>query len=526
MYLRVTVAALALAAAFAVHPQEKLGQVSFPVSCTPEAQKLFNRAMALYHSFHWVAVRNAFNDVLKADPSCAMAHFGLALAAADNPYVWPLTGKALEVGLAEAQQAKALGPKTQRERDYVAAVEGFFLDANRIPHHTRALQLELALDAIARRYPDDTEAQVLHALLLSVNYDPNDKKYTNQLKAAKALERIYEKHPDHPGVSHYLIHSYDYPPLAYLGLESARRYSKIAPSAPHALHMPSHTFTRVGYWQDSIDANTAVLATTKEPGPRLHSYDYMAYAYLQLGRDREAQRVVDEVLALRKVQTPNLAVAYALAAAPSRMALERGRWADAAKLELPISEFDFAWAQFPQAQAVLVFARGVGAARSGDAVGARKAAAELAELKARMLDGKLAYWADQADIQRGVVLAWAARAERRDTEALRLIRAVADHEDRTEKSAVTPGPILPAGELLADMLVETGRPDEALAAYEASMLKEPHRYRALAGAARAAELAGNAEKSRLYYAKLAVLAANADGDRPEVARARSLLAQR
>jgi len=507
---------------------ETLGTVEFTVSCTAEAQRLFNRAMQLYHNFYFPAARKAFDAVLEADRACAMAHWGHAMVAMDNPFQWPLRGKGLAEGWARIEKARALGAKTERESMYLAAVEAFFDKPEKGAHRTRQRAYEVAMDAVVRRFPADTEAQILHALAVSANFDPNDKSYANQKKAAAILEPIWARQPDHPGVAHYIVHSYDYPPIAHLGVPAARRYAAIAASAPHAQHMPSHIFTRVGAWRESIASNrmAAQIAAASDPRQWLHAADYMVYAHLQLGQEREAKAIVDQILALQRVPEENFVAAHAVAAIPARYAIERGRWQDAARLALSPPEPDFAWQQFPNAEAVLVYARGLGAARAGDLPGARREVERLGKLKEAMLEGNLRYWAGQADIQVGVVNAWIARGEGRNDEALRLMRTAADHEDSTEKNTVTPGPLKPARELLGELLLDLGRPAQALPEFEVAMRKEPNRLQGLYGAARAAELAGDAGKAGEYYAKLATLGDTADPSQTEVATAKRFLARR
>ncbi len=504
---------------------EKLGTVDFAVSCNSEAQRHFTRGVSLYHSYYWPEARKAFNAAAQTDPGCAMAYWGQAIVLMGNAFTWPLSGNALKDGMAAVERAKMIGTKTGRERDYVASAEAFFKDADKVPARTRQLAYELALEKMTRDYPQDIEARIFHDHVQSANYDPNDKQFTNQLKAAEDLEKLFVALPDHPGVAHYLIHSYDFPPLAQRGLKAAYRYRDIAPSAPHALHMPSHTFTRLGLWHDSIASNTAVIQSTKDLNSTLHSLDYMAYAYLQLGQDREALRVLGDIRALTKVDAEGLAPAFALAAIPARLMIERSNWAEAARLQLKPDDLDFAWSQFPHAQAVHVFARGLGAARSGDPTLAREQIAQLAKLKQAMLDAKLRYWADQADIQTKVLDAWAMFAEGKAEVALVAMKAAAEHEDSTEKSAVSPGPIKPARELLGEMLLEAGQPAAALAEFETAMKKEPNRFRALNGAARAAETLGDAAVARKYYGQMQKLWTNADPEQPELMRMKSYLAK-
>ena len=505
---------------------EKIGSVRFVTSCNEAAQLHFTRAVALQHSFYWAEVKKSLAEAAKADPSCAMVHWLHAMVAMGNPYTWPLTGKALADGMAAVELAQKLNPPTEREKDFIAAAEQFFRNADKVPAQTRQLAYELAMGKIAQKYPDDIEARIFYALALSANFNPNDKTYANQLAAAKILEVVLAEKPDHPGVSHYLIHSYDSPPLAQRGLSSAYRYRDVAPSAPHALHMPSHIFTRLGMWDDSIAANTAVLNATRDHQSRLHSWDYMGYAYLQKAQDEDAKRVLGEIRLLGKIEGETASSAYALAAIPSRMALERQRWSEAASLKLPISEFDFGWQQFPQAEAIMVYARALGSARMGQVKSAKKEVERLAVLKLAMRDAKLFYWADQADIQIETVNAWIARAGGKGKEALARLRAAADHEDGTEKSAVTPGPIIPVREQLGDMLMDMKQPRAALAEYERAIVKEPNRFRSLYAAARAAEAINDDERAKKYYRQLLTIANNPQGTHNETKRATAYLARR
>jgi len=453
-----------------------------------------------------------------------MAHWGTAMVRLGNP----LSGVAappavLKAGREAVERAKAAGAKTPRERDFIAAIEVFYRDHDTLDHRTRALAYEKAMAELAARYPDDREATIFHALSLNMTALPTDKTYANQLKAAAILEKVFAEQPSHPGVAHYLIHSYDYPPIAHKGLEAARRYASIAPSAPHARHMPSHVFTRVGAWQESIDSNRA-SAEVADQASRLHALDYMVYAHLQLAQDAAARRVLDEVRAIPTINMQHplvFASGYAITAIPARYALERRNWAEAAALTLPASEFE--WRRFPQAEAITVFARGVGAARTGDLGRARQDLDRLGALRERATEMKQGYWAGQVDIQRTIVAAWIARAEGKADEGLRLMRAAAEAEDQTEKHIVTPGLLAPARELLGEMLLEANRPAEALKEFEASQRKEPNRFRGFHGAARAAEAAGDRAKARQNYERLVALAERADVERPEVKQAKTFL---
>jgi tetratricopeptide (TPR) repeat protein len=523
--LAVALTCLVAAAALAQQPagQEKLGQVHFTNTCSAAVQDDLNRAVALLHSFWWGATIKAFNEVARQDPSCGIAHWGVAMAILSNPFTWPPSPKALADGSAAVGRARAAGAKSPRELDYIAAIEVLYKDHDKVEHRTRAVAYEKAMEQLSARYPDDREAAIFYALALNATALATDKAYAQQLKAASLLEAAFREQPDHPGVAHYLIHSYDYPAIAEKGLGAARRYATIAPAAPHAQHMPSHIFTRRGYWQDSIQSNLASAAASDNDFDRFHAWDYLAYGYLQLGQDRAARGVLDQILSVEKPDVLNFAVAFALAAIPSRYALERRQWAEATALALRPG--DFPWARFPQAEAILVFTRGVGAARSGNLAQARDDQARLAALRDGLLAAKIGYWADQVDIQRLLVAGWLAWAEGRTDDALQLLRAAADREDATEKHPVTPGAIVPARELLGELLLELGRPGEALREFEASQQREPNRLRGYYGVARAAELAGDAAKARAQYGQLVTLAEKADTERPEVAQAKAFLAK-
>jgi tetratricopeptide (TPR) repeat protein len=502
-----------------------LGDVHFAVSCAGEAQAQFHRAMALYHSFDWKRGKAAFDEIASLDPRCGMAHWGRAMVAADNPFGWPISLK-LQEGAEAIQKAQEIGAATSRERDYIAALAVLYKDHATVPHRQRALAYEQAMEQLATTYPDDVEAKILSALVISANHDLNDKTFARPLKAAALLEPLFAAYPQHPGVAHYLIHSYDYPPIAQKGLEAAKRYANIAPDAPHAHHMPSHIFTRVGFWRESVASNQASVAAAKGEGVYIpHGWDYMTYAYLQMANDAEAEKVGAEARAL-PLHDPLFGQAFGVTAIPARLALERGRWAEAAKLDLPSTVSADDWKRFPQAEAINAFARALGAARSGDAPTARQEIERLHNLSKALTERKLAYWAEQAEIQAQVATAWALRAEGKNEEALAAMRTAADYEDKTEKHVVTPGPLMPARELLGDLLMELGRPADALPQYEASLAKEPNRFRGLYGAGLAAESAGDQARARAHFEKLAAMCAQSDGTRPELTRARQVLAQR
>jgi tetratricopeptide (TPR) repeat protein len=512
---------------------ERLGKVNFQTSCTPAAQAHFTRGVAMLHSFWLDTAIKEFTEAAQVDPTCGIAGWGVAMAWMGNPLAAPPSARGLKEGGAAVDKAKTVGSKTQRERDWVAAIEIIYKDPDKVDHRTRAVAYERAMEQLSARYPDDREAAVFYALALNMTLNPNDKTYANQLKAAGILEKVFAEQPQHPGVAHYLIHSYDFPPIANKGLTAARRYAGIAPAAPHAQHMPSHIFTRVGSWQESINSNRASARAAQEAlkdntiGLRsyesLHAYDYMMYAFMQLAKDRDAKALTDEVVATRKLNVDHFAGAFALAAIPARYTLERGAWADAAALTL--TPDDLGWDKFPQAESITWFARGIGAARSGNVADARKSLARIEALRDTLAAAKNTYWAQQSEIQRLAVAGWIARAEGKNEQAVALIRQAADREDATEKHPVTPGALFPAREMLANLLLDLGQPGPALAEFERSQKSDPNRFRGLAGAARAAELAGDRDKTRGFYAQLTALAASADTERPELAQAKAFLAK-
>lgn len=503
------------------HSASRLGKVNFPIECNAAAQREFNVAMAYYHSFAWMHISEPLERVLKADPACGMAHWARVLAALDNPFVWPggIPKEALSQGPGFLEKARSTGLKSERERDYVDALAVFFKDADKLDHRSRAKALETAMERMMQRYPQDREAAILYALILSANFDPADRKYTNQLKAAAILEPIFKEQPEHPGVAHYLIHSYDYPPIAKHGLEAARRYSAIAPDAPHALHMPSHVFTRVGAWRESIDSNRAsAKAAGDKTFDKWHAYDYMIYAHLQLGEDRAARKVVSEALG-NPTRIDHFATAYAYAAMPARISLERAAWKEAANVEL-FSAATYPWVKYPHAESINAYARGIGAAMSGDVARARDELARLEKLRAAM---KLAYWAEEIGIQAEVVRGLIMCAEGKRQECLTTLRAAATREDRSEKHVVTPGRLVPAREVLAYATLDAGDAAAALREFETGLEREPNRLRGYAGAARAAERAGDAKKAAHYSARLVDLTKSADTELAEVAHAKRML---
>ncbi len=512
---------------------EKLGQVNFTVYCSASSQKQFNRATALLHSFWYEEAENAFTAIAREERNCAMAHWGVAMSLY-HPVWAPSTTAELQKGWAAVEEAKSIGAKTDRERDYIAAIEAFYKDSDKLNHRTRALAYEKAMERVYLTYPKDREAAIFYALALLGTGSIIDKTFANQKKAAVILNRVLPLEPRHPGVAHYLIHSFDYPQLAHLALPAARSYARIAPSSPHALHMPSHIFTRLGLWPESVNSNLASAAAAKNhvakthPGAasfdQLHALDYLVYAYLQGLEDEKARRIVEQANSITSVDAEVIAAAYAFAAIPARYTLERRRWSEAARIELHPATFP--WDRFPYAAALIYFARAVGAARSGNPESARKDVEKLSALQASLADTKDNYWANQVEIQRRAAAAWLAHAEGKNDEALTLMSSAASLEASSEKHPVTPGPIIPARELLGDMLLELKQPQQALREFETSLRDSPKRFNGLYGAARAAQLSGDLKKAGSYYRKIVMLTVHAEGVRPELREAKQFLAQK
>ena len=503
-----------------------LGNVSFPTSCLPAVQPDFNRAVALLHSFWYKKSEETFQAVAKADPACGMAEWGVAMT--HYRQLWdPPTPLDLQAGSVAVEKANAAGTKTQRERDYVAAMQIFYKDSDKRTHAARALDYEKSMLQIYERYPQDIEAAIFYALAVRANAPIDDKTYANQKKASAILEKLFVEYPAHPGLAHYIIHCDDYPALAPLALEAARRYAKIAPDAPHALHMPSHIFTRLGLWQESIDSNLASAAAARKNGlvgDELHAMDYLVYAYLQKGQDREA---LDVSKAMPKPQPTDAAYypsLYATAIIPSRLAIERHRWSDAAALTLP--DNIFTGGRYSSAEANLYFAQALGAARMANLEAARDTLKRMTSLRDRLLDNHDKYSSEQVDIQRESVGAWIAFAEGKKEEALSQMRAAADHEDSVDKLPVTPGPIVPARELLGEMLLEAKQPVAALEAFETSLKLAPGRFNSLFGAAHAAQLAGDRKKASAYYTKLLANCPQPTDNLPELRQATQFLSQK
>ena len=525
---RIVVALCALTLASAAQAdgaegQGRLGKVAFPNTCSAAVQEAFLRGVAMLHSFWDNAGLATFQGVLEKDPDCAIATWGIASLHMANPLAGQgASPKGAEAAMAAIEQGRRIGAKTQRERDYLEAVAEYYRDFANRPERARQESRAKAYEALAQRYPDDDEAQIFSALYIAGTQSQADQTYAAYRRASDILEKQFAKHPDHPGVAHYLIHSYDAPPIAKQGETAARRYATIAPAAPHALHMPSHIFTRIGAWEDSIATNRRSAEVAVKSGPVFEAYhanDYAVYALLQLARDDEAKRDMEAALRVPGLTDIPFIGHYAAAAMPARYAVERGAWREAANLQVRPTKYPFV-------DAITHYARALGAARSGDVATAEKEAETLAAQHKALLDAKNTYWANELEVQRLASAAWIALAKKSNDEALRLMRAAADLEDRNEKHIVTPGRILPAREMLGDMLLQTGQPALAFKEYETSQVREPNRFRGLYGAALAAEQSGDRERAATYYRHIAEMTKSGASSRPEMSRVKAAIAMR
>ena len=509
---------------------EKLGQVHFATSCNAEAQSGFDRATALLHSFQFKKAIEEYNATLKSDSSCGIAYWGIALSQWSNPFATGMKDSSqLQAGSQTISLGKKAGAKTERERDYINAVAALYDRFETTPQSARVIAYRDAMKKVAADYPGDHEAQIFYALSITAAEDLSDKTYAGRLQAGAILEKLFKEEPNHPGLAHYIIHTYDVPPLAGQALQAARRYSEIAPDAPHALHMPSHTFTRTGYWQDSIKANIAAAAAAKREGQtaeELHASDYEIYAYLQTGQDEAALRIRNSLPEIQSRFDPKAVIGgaggpsvgyFALAAIPARYVLERGEWKEAAKLSTHETPF-------PYTDAITWFARGLGSARIGQAQDARESVSKLKQIKEKLQQSGETYWSLQVEIQIREVTAWALLAEGKREEARQEMELAAQLEDGTEKSAVTPGPLAPARELLGEMLLQMNQPAPAFDQFQMTLHKEPGRFHALYGAGRSAQLLGNRDAMQEYFHELLGVCQNSDKPgRPELVSAAKAL---
>ncbi|PYX87372.1 MAG: hypothetical protein DMG68_11965 [Acidobacteria bacterium] len=509
----------------------EVGSVNFPVSCSAAAQKIFSRSVAMLHSFWYEEAAKSFTAAAEQDPSCAMAWWGVAMSYY-HPLWEPPTADAMKPGAAAVQKAKALNAHTDRERGYIAAIDAFYSADATQDYLARNRIYSQAMEKVYRANPGDTEAAIFYALSLKASSPPSDKTFANERQGGAILEKIFAQQPNHPGIAHYIIHCYDNPALANQGLDAARRYAQIAPDVPHALHMPSHIFVRLGLWDEAAKSNFAAMNAGKKYeqdtsmnaawDQRLHPTDYLVYALLQSGNDAQAAAIAKEVDEIQKSQPGNLTGGYVLAAVPARYALERRAWADAAALKPRPSAFHYT-------EAVTYWARAIGEAHTGDLSGAKKDIGQLKIIENQLLEARQDYWASQTQVLLQSASGWLAHAQAKSDEdeerAVMLLNGAADLEDSMEKHPITPGAVLPAREQLADLLLELKRPAEALAVYEVSMKTAPNRFNSLFGAAKAAEAAGNTPQARHYYAKLVENCAGSQTHRAEFAQASGYLAK-
>jgi tetratricopeptide (TPR) repeat protein len=508
---------------------KQFGSVSFDITCSRKEKDNFNLAIALLHSFEYEEAEKMFAKIISAQPDCAMAYWGVAMCNF-HPLWAPPSGDELEKGNKAIQIARKLGGGSERESDFIDAIALFYHDGNIVDHHTRCVRYEKAMEKIFQKYPNDREAAIFYALSLDASASPTDKSFANQIRAGEILNKIYPDEPNHPGIVHYIIHTYDYPGLAEKGLHAAREYASVAPASAHALHMPSHIFTRLGIWDESIQSNLASVSAAKcyaENNPKeahrdeeLHGMDYLVYAYLQKAEDSLAKAQWNYMNTIKDASLPDFKVAYAFAAIPARYVLEKRLWKEAA--QLPIYPVSYPWEKFPWEKAIVYFARTMGNIQIGNLDSATTNLENLKKLRDTLLGEKDAYKANQVNIQIIAARSWLLFRKKETAKALEQMTLAADMEDATEKHPVTPGEVIPARELLGDMLLKTGRYRDALTVYESDLKRHPKRFNGLYGAGYAAEKSGDSRKAKSYYQQLSDICI-AGGTRPELIAAREYL---
>ena len=504
-----------LASGALAQQDERLGKLSFPTSCDPKVQAEFERGVAMIHSFWFLIARRTFEGVLREDPDCAIAYWGIAVDLLNNVFVAPPSRTDAEAAWTALEKARKIGAKTERERDWIEALSAYYRDYDKTPVNIRLAAYNTAMERLTQRYPDDYEAKVFYALTLQASASPADTTYANQLKSAAILQKLYEQNPEHPGVIHFTIHAYDFAPIAEKGIPAARRYAEVAPAVPHARHMPSHIYSMVGQWENSISSNASALAIQPD---YYHAADFAVYAYLQLAQDAKAKALTEKSIAAadrgdRPVVFANFTAKNAM---PARYVLERADWAGAAALPLKPS-------QYPQADSIIRFTRGLGMARNGDIPGAKEEIEAIKALRAALEKANQSYWADRSEEQILTILAWIGLKEGTREQPLNFMRAAADGEDGSIKNVAMENRLYPFRELLGELLLEMGKPVEALTEFETALKQTPNRYHALLGMARAASGAGDREKAAEYYGKLVELVKNADDERAETREAKAFL---
>ena len=511
---------------------EQFGEVSFSLDCNYEVRETFDLAISLLHSFEYAEAEKAFVSVIDMDPECAMAYWGVAMSIYHDLWA-PPNEKDLKKGLQLLRITESL-PKSEIAAQYIDAISVFYKDWETKDHHTRKLLYEKKMEALYNNHKDDTEAAVFYALAIRSAADPNDKTYERQKRSGKILENLFVNQPSHPGIAHYIIHNYDYPELANLGLETARKYAEIAPGSAHAQHMPSHIFTRLGLWQESINTNinsvSSAVCYAESVNPEaswtqeIHAVDYLVYAYLQMGDNKNAIEQLNEMQTVKTVfPKDDFASAYALTAIPVRVVLENKNWKEVANLELP--KIDFTWEKFSWEKAIFHFGKSLGYSHIGNIESAEQELQILKNLHQSLLGSKdnytKTYKATQVQIQINAAQGWINLAKGNKTDALSFMKQAAKLESETSKHPVTPGEILPAYELLGDMLLTLNKPVEALDVYELNLKVHPGRFNGIYGAAKAAEQSGNQEKAKFYFEQLIELTKNSNSDRPELIEAKS-----
>ena len=509
------------------------GEVSFSLSCSYQMRETFNLGLTLIHSFEYAEAEKAFVSILDQDPECLMAYWGTAMSILNHPLSFKQNPKSLKRGEELLKIAKTLTPNNEREKDYIDAVSIYFKDWENLDTKTRKLNYESKMEELYIKYPDDVETAVFYSLSVLATADLNDKTYSKQKKSGKILEKLFEKYPNHPGIAHYIIHNYDSPELAHMALTTARKYAIIAPSSAHAQHMPSHIFTRLGLWNESIKSNidsaesAVCYAESVNPNANwvseIHALDYLVYAYLQLGDNAKAQSEMNKMQQIKEVfPSDHFASAYALIAVPSRLAIENKNWKLASQLELPKTKLDWDKAHWPKA--MLHFSRALGFSNIGNSVAAENELKSLIILRDKLTDANNTYESGQVTIQIEAVRAWIEYSKGNSKKAIEYMKLASNLESKTSKAAVTPGEIIPADELLADLYLALNKPEQALEAYKINLEGHPFRFNGIYGAAKAAEKLNNIKLAVYYFDQLVKLSAKTNSSRPEISEAKDYLA--